>query len=115
MKKEWLIFAAILAYLIYLYAGRARPSVAASDAHELVKRGALLLDVRTPSEFASGHIDGAENIPLQELGGRLSEIPSKDSDVIVYCRSGHRSSQAKAMLEKAGFSKVHDLGGMNNW
>ncbi len=74
----------------------------------------LLIDVRTPEEFASGHISGAVNIPLDSLQNRLSEVP-QDEAVVVYCRSGNRSSQAARILEQAGYSNIYDLGGLNTW
>ncbi|MGQ9887998.1 MAG: rhodanese-like domain-containing protein [Aggregatilineales bacterium] len=74
----------------------------------------FLLDVRTPEEFASGHLDGATNINVQELQSRLSEIP-RDRPVVLYCRSGNRSAQAARMLQAAGFTSVYDLGGIIAW
>ncbi len=63
-----------------------------ADAKAKVASGATLLDVRTRDEFASGHVKGALNIPVQELGQRLSEVPR--GAVVVYCRSGGRSASA---------------------
>jgi rhodanese-related sulfurtransferase len=74
----------------------------------------LLLDVRTPEEFATGHIAGAVNIPLDALESRLSEV-SKDQPVVVYCRSGNRSAQAADLLESAGYDNIRDLGGIAAW
>jgi phage shock protein E len=74
----------------------------------------LLVDVRTPQEFNSGHIEGAVNIPLQELSQRASEIP-QDEPVVLYCRSGNRSSTAAKMLRNAGYDQVYDLGGVIDW
>jgi phage shock protein E len=85
-----------------------------AQAKKLVDGGALLLDVRTPEEFASGHVGGAVNIPVQVLGQRLAEVGSKDREVVVYCKSGGRSARAATELRQAGY-KVHDLGGIGNW
>ncbi len=74
----------------------------------------LLLDVRTRPEFASGHIPGAMNIPVQELSSRLNEVP-QDQPVVVYCRSGNRSAQAAQILGNADYSQVYDLGGIASW
>jgi len=90
-------------------------TVAGPEARRLVSGGARLVDVRTPEEFAEGHIDGAVNIPVQELSARLGEVGQKDTEVVVYCRSGKRSHQAKQLLKEAGFTAVHDLGGMSRW
>lgn len=95
----------------------AAPTISGEAAHQLVqKQGALLLDVRTPEEFAEGHVDGAVNVPVQELEAKLASLPArKDQDVVVYCRSGVRSARASGILKSAGFSRVHDLGAMSNW
>ena len=74
----------------------------------------ILVDVRTPEEFLSGHIAGAVNIPLQELPQRLSEIPT-DKDVVVYCRSGNRSAQASGILASNDYTNIYDLGGVIAW
>lgn len=74
----------------------------------------MLVDVRTPEEFASGHIPGAVNIPVQELQSRLQEIP-QDTAVVLYCRSGNRSNQAAGILGGAGYPEVYDLGGIGAW
>lgn len=72
---------------------------------EQVEKGAFLVDVRTPSEFASGSVKGAVNIPLDEVESRVNEFKGKPS-VIVFCRSGNRSSQAKSILEANGITNV---------
>jgi rhodanese-related sulfurtransferase len=74
----------------------------------------LLIDVRTPEEFASGHIDGSVNIPVEEMQGRLDEIPG-DTPIVVYCRSGNRSATAARILTDAGYTPVYDLGGIQDW
>lgn len=74
----------------------------------------LLLDVRTPEEFASGHIHGAVNIPVDLLESRLSQIPT-DQPIVVYCRSGNRSARASQILAQAGFAAIYDLGGLIDW
>jgi len=71
---------------------------------ELVQKGAYLLDVRTPEEFASGHVTGAINIPVQDLPRRMKELSDTKRGVVVYCRSGGRSAQAAAMLIRRGFA-----------
>jgi phage shock protein E len=88
--------------------------VRGDQARVLVDKGAKLLDVRTLGEFDSGHIDGAVNIPVQELQNRLSEL-DKVQPVVVYCASGKRSSAAMTMMKDGGFAQVYDLGGKSNW
>ena len=84
------------------------------EAHRWVeKEDATLLDVRTHEEFASEHLRGASNIPVQEPARRIGEVP-KTPKVVVYCRRGGRSAQAAAMLKAAGH-QVLDLGTMSAW
>ena len=74
----------------------------------------LLVDVRTADEFATGHIHGAVNIPLDTLETRLNEVPRTES-VVVYCHSGNRSAKASQLLANAGYTRIYDLGGINAW
>lgn len=72
----------------------------------------LILDVRTPMEFRSGHVPKALNIPHTELAYRLNELANaKDREVVVYCERGPRSSFAESVLRKAGFTAVRHLDG----
>ena len=79
---------------------------------ESLNRDAIVIDVRTPEEFEGGHYDGATNIPLSELSTRMEEIGEKDRPVVFYCASGSRSSAAKRMLLKAGFTDVLNGGSL---
>ena len=75
----------------------------------------LLIDVREPVEFKSGHIPGAKNIPLSQIHGRLQEIP-KDRKLLLYCRSGMRSrSAAKILLKHQHKELAHLGGGITAW
>ncbi|HUC93733.1 MAG TPA: rhodanese-like domain-containing protein [Paenibacillus sp.] len=75
----------------------------------------MLVDVREPSEFQSGFIPGARNIPLSQLGRRLGEIP-EESSIYLYCRSGMRSKSAARMLKRNGYTKLaHLQGGISAW
>lgn len=107
----------ILGAVVFMVGAGGGKTVSGAEARELVtKQGALLLDVRTPEEFSAGHVDGAVNIPVQELEAKLATFPAKkDQAVVVYCHSGRRSATAAALLTKAGYAKVSDLGAMSNW
>lgn len=86
-------------------------------AHKVSDKSVVLLDVRTPAEFASGHIAGATNIDF-ESGNFENDIASldKSKSYAVYCRSGNRSGQATALMAKAGFKSIFNLdGGIINW
>lgn len=74
----------------------------------------VIIDVRTTEEFAESHIPNAVNLPVQGLANRLSEIPV-GLPVIVYCRSGARSTVAARILSDAGYTQVYDLGGFIEW
>lgn len=74
--------------------------------------GAVLLDVRTPEEYANGHVAGSRNLPLQTIMHVEDEIPEKDTPVFVYCQSGGRSRRAAAFMEKIGYSNVKNIGGV---
>lgn len=73
-----------------------------------------VIDVRTPEEFASGHIDGAINIPYDQIGDKLPTLKNikKDDNILVYCRSGRRSETAKQTLNQLGYKNVQNGGGM---
>ncbi len=77
----------------------------------------LLLDVRTPEEFAQGHIPGALLVPIQELTSRAGELaPFKSRGVVTYCESGRRAASAAEILRGAGFQNVRSLdGSMQRW
>jgi phage shock protein E len=80
------------------------------DYKALVKNGAKIVDVRTRSEYASGHIKGSINIPLNELN-KMPKSLKTDMTVITCCASGMRSSAAKSQLKGMGFQKVYNGGG----
>jgi rhodanese-related sulfurtransferase len=107
------IVAVIVLVVLVLFL-RPRPDISGSNARKLVTQGATLIDVRSANEFASGHVDGAKNIPVDTIGTRLDEIP-KDKPVVVYCQSGVRSARAAHVLRTKGYAAVHDLGGIGNW
>jgi phage shock protein E len=79
----------------------------------LIENGAALVDVRSPAEFASDKVKGAINIPLGNLSEKLSLL-NKSDNIIVFCRSGARSSMAKGVLEKNGYTNVTNGGGSSN-
>ena len=74
--------------------------------------GAVLLDVRTPEEYRSGHLPGSKNIPLQTIDRVGSVAENKDTALYVYCQSGARSRQAAGMLKQMGYTNVNNIGGI---
>ena len=91
--------------------------VTVQEARRLIedKPGLVLLDVRTASEYEEGHIEGAVNIPVQELSVRFDELSIED-ELLVYCRTGNRSAQAVDVLLDLGFTKIYHMDeGITGW
>lgn len=76
---------------------------------EIIHNGALLVDVRTPEEFAEGHVKGSVNIPVDDIQANLKRFQTK-APIVVFCRSGNRSARAKSILEQNGINKVYNGG-----
>lgn len=83
------------------------------QAHALVQSGAVLVDVRTPDEFQAKHIEGAVNVPADQIA--THDFGGKDKPVVLYCQAGHRSQTAAETLAAQGYSHVHLLGAMATW
>ena len=92
--------------------------ISMTDAVTLMEEetGYILLDVRTPEEFAEKHIPGAINVPNETIGTKeIPELPVKDQLILVYCRSGNRSKQASEKLVALGYTNIVEFGGINDW
>ena len=76
-----------------------------------IEQGAMLVDVRSAEEFNQNHLDNAINYPLNTVNIAFKDI-DKDQPIVVYCRSGNRSGQAKKILTSLGFKNVHNAGGL---
>src|SRR5688572_27736158 len=85
-----------------------------TDFAELVKRGAIILDVRTKGEYSAGHINGSINIPLDSLSSNLTRLKDKNKPIITCCASGMRSASAKNILLSKGYKEVYNGGGWIN-
>jgi len=98
------------------HAAKGLPStVSVTEAAQRINEGAFLLDVRTAEEWNQAHVAGAVRIPLDELKSRLAEVPV-DQDVLIICRSGNRSGQARDLLRAAGLKRTTSIsGGINAW
>ena len=78
--------------------------------------GYVVLDVRTPAEFAEKHIPNAINVPNENIGtDEISQLPDKDQLIMVYCRSGRRSKEAAEKLVKLGYTNIVEFGGILDW
>lgn len=82
-----------------------------ADFAQLVKDGAIILDVRSKGEYAGGHIQGSINIAVDSLSNNLSKLKDKNKPIITCCASGMRSGMAKNMLKANGYTNVHNGGG----
>ena len=109
---EFTLLAALMvgAAWFFLLRGRNRQApLTQQQLQELRQRGALVLDVRSPGEFAAGHAKGARNIPLPVLKERLADL-DRTRPILTCCASGMRSASARAILVRAGFKEVHNVG-----
>ena len=89
------------------------PSVAITGVPDPLPEGVAVLDVREPSEWEHGHIEGALHIPLMDLPDRLDEVPT--AQTLVVCKVGSRSAHAAAYLLQQGYDVVNLDGGMLDW
>ncbi|MFK7926851.1 MAG: rhodanese-like domain-containing protein [Myxococcota bacterium] len=107
----WVLgFVAVAAIAYFLF----RPKRGSStDLVSSLQRGALLLDVRSPSEFADGHVEGARNVPVDAVQSAIDSLGEKTQPIVVYCRSGARSAQAARLLMAAGYSDVVNGGSVS--
>lgn len=81
------------------------------DYAELVKKGAIILDVRSSGEYSGGHVKGSINIPLDQLSKNLNKLKDKNKPIITVCASGMRSASAKSILKSNGYTQVYNGGG----
>lgn len=86
-------------------------------AHQRMQEGGVtVVDVRQPDEYAAGHIPGAVLVVNEEIGDQAPEnLPDKDAELLVYCRSGRRSKEAAQKLVDLGYTKVYEFGGILDW
>lgn len=125
IRKFYLLFAAVILMAVLsgcLGATTEKPekaeftTISVQEAKVMIDSGdVFILDVRTQEEYDAGHIRGSTLIPVQVIETRLNEIP-KDRKILVYCRSGRRSSDASNILVNNGFKEIYNMnGGINDW
>ena len=112
-----LIGLAVVGFLIYNRVLSNVPSISSEESQKVISdNNYRFLDVRTDGEYSDGHIPNSIHIPLQDIQSRISEIEKiKDKKIIVYCRSGARSSMASKALLKEGFDVLNLTGGIMSW
>ncbi|MBV7314994.1 rhodanese-like domain-containing protein [Shewanella sp. NIFS-20-20] len=109
LQKVGLMFIAILSL--------SSTAQAADDlqAWDMIKDGALVIDVRTPEEFAQGHLADAINIPFEQIAQEFAQRDiAKDTEVVLYCRSGNRSGRAQQSLIEQGYTHTFNGGAYQN-
>ena len=112
MKK---IICLIICVLLLTACGTGYTTITENEAKPLMENNAVIIDVRSETEFASGYIDGALNVPVNNISSLVDTI-NKDTVIILYCASGMRSSNAAKTLVELGFTNVYNLdGGLINW
>lgn len=91
--------------------------ITADEAQAMMDAGSpTIVDVRTAQEYSEGHVPGAINIPVENIGSdKPAELADTDADLIVYCRTGVRSKQASDKLVELGYQHVNDMGGIVDW
>ncbi len=90
-------------------------NITCSQKDEMMNEGAILIDVRSASEYAEGHLDNSINLTVDTIGINIETlVPDKNATIIVYCRSGNRSATALETLNNLGYKNVYDLGAMSN-
>ncbi|MGI2170772.1 rhodanese-like domain-containing protein [Shewanella sp. MF05960] len=120
LKKSILItIKPILAALFMVSAWCATPALAVEQqpnvAWQKINNSATLIDVRTPEEFAAGHVKGAINIPFENIVTELGKLNlAKDTEVVLYCRSGRRSGIAQSALVDQGYTATYNAGGIDS-
>ena len=111
-KLLWILMLAVA--VLYVTLRRiTRGKEQGSVIRKKIAEGAVIVDVRTPEEFAARSYPKAKNIPLDALASRLSELPN-NKPIVLYCASGARAAQAAAILARSGFKDVVNAGGIAN-
>jgi rhodanese-related sulfurtransferase len=114
MKRR--VFGLLLASLVSAGALAAEPALVQMSQEALLERqqkgddATYVLDVRSPEEYASGHVPGAVNIPYDQVASRMAEVP-RDRDVVLYCKSGRRAGIAAEALAGQGYTRLQHLEG----
>lgn len=118
MKYTGLIIAVVAAVFLLSRSRGGYKSISQQEAKQMMDSGnVLVLDVREQDEYSTGHIGGAVLLPVGTINADTASkvIPSKDTTVLVYCRSGNRSKKASAALAKLGYTNIYEIGGITTW
>ena len=109
---NWTTILVIAAIVAVIFMMKKSGQISAKDALEKLRNGALVIDVRSPGEFSSGHLPKAINIPLDEIETALQKrVKDKNQMLLLHCASGMRSGMAKSKLIGMGYTNAFNLGG----
>jgi rhodanese-related sulfurtransferase len=107
----WVFYILVLGGIVAFMRMRRSGQVPEKEGADLVKRGAMVIDVRTPSEFDSGHLSQAFNMPVDEIQSMLPDkVKDRNRVILVHCKTGMRSKKAKDALTRQGYTNVFDMG-----
>ena len=110
MAQVW-VWVVGIALLVVLMVMKRRGQIAAPKAEELLRAGAMLVDVRSPAEFQGGHLKGAVNVPLDDVEQRIPKlVTDKGRVILLHCQSGMRSGMAQRKLRALGYVEAWNLG-----
>ena len=124
MKQGLKHIVALLLMVLVLFAGCGGPNSATyiqvdgTKAQTMMQESDeyVIVDVRTPKEYAKMHVKGDINVPNESIGDEaIAELPDKEQQIFVYCRSGRRSKQASEKLAAMGYSNIVEFGGIKDW
>ena len=108
---NWTLLLIIAAVFVVVFTIKGAGQISVKDAQAHLKNGALVIDVRTPGEFNSGHLPGAINLPLDQIEtGLPQQVSDKNKVLLLHCQSGVRSGMAKSRLNKLGYTNAFNLG-----
>jgi len=103
----------LIAVVVLFYLNKRRGLADAEIVQKLLTEDGVIIDVRSKSEFQSNRIEGAINIPLDSLDTKITkQVKGKDKPILLHCLSGTRSGSAKRILERMGYTNVHNLGSL---
>ena len=108
---NWILPSIMAAFVGGMYLLKMNSQISPQDAKDHLKAGALVIDVRSPAEFSSGHLPDAMNFPLEQIETSLpSHLKDKNQVLLLHCQGGSRSAMAKKKLDLLGYSNVFNLG-----
>ncbi|ERR1700751_2923456 len=107
----WVFYFLVLAGVVAFMTMRRSGQVPTKQGTELAKHGAMVIDVRTPAEFNSGHLSQAFNMPVDEIATLLpAKVKDRSRVILLHCKTGLRSKKAKDVLTRQGYTNVFDMG-----